>query len=114
MDINWRNNGFGANNCTKDLPGLTCEYYYNQTNTTRLPNITDLFAFEHTHGLKVYLNDHPMHMGDETSPEEIKFRCVRSIYMSYNPSSAPLCLGLFMHQLNSAIIDSKVSENITN
>ena len=36
-----------------------CEYYYNETNTTRLPNITDLFDHEHKLGLKVYFNDHP-------------------------------------------------------
>ena len=74
LDINWRNNGFGGNKCTEELPGLTCEWYYNQTNTTRLPNITALFSFEHQRGLRTYLNDHPKNMAPETSPYEIKFR----------------------------------------
>ena len=26
LDINWRNNAFGGNRCTKALPGQTCEY----------------------------------------------------------------------------------------
>ena len=51
LDINWRNNDFGCNKggncCEPQLPGESCEYYYNQTNTSRLPNITDLFRFEH-------------------------------------------------------------------
>lgn len=56
------------------VPGITCEYYYNQTNTTRLPNITAFFEFEHRHGLRTYLNDHPKGMAPETSPYEIGFR----------------------------------------
>lgn len=64
----WRNNGFGGNNCT------VCEYYYNETNTTRLPNITSLFEHEHKLGLKVYFNDHPHGFAPETSPFEIKYR----------------------------------------
>eukprot|EP01043_Picozoa_sp_COSAG02_P041866 COSAG02_NODE_3510_length_6633_cov_16.397766_4_plen_767_part_00 len=74
LDVNWRNNAFGGNNCTRNAPGITCEYYYNQTNTTRLPNITALFEFEHQHGLRTYLNDHPKGMALETSPYEIGFR----------------------------------------
>ena len=74
LDINWRYNSFGGNKCTKAFPGQTCEYYYNQTNLTRIPNITALFEFEHDHGLHVYLNDHPKGMAPETSPAEIAFR----------------------------------------
>ena len=54
--------------------GTKCEWYYNQTNATRLPNITALFEFEHRHGLRTYLNDHPKNMAPETSPDEIEFR----------------------------------------
>lgn len=68
LDVNWRKNGFGGNNCT------WCEYYYNQTNTTLLPNITGLFDYEHKQGLRVYFNDHPYGFAPETSPEELRFR----------------------------------------
>ena len=74
LDINWRNNGFGGNKCTAAHPGISCEYYYNQTNTTRLPNITELFAYEHGLGLRSYLNDHPHGWAPETSPFEVNFR----------------------------------------
>jgi hypothetical protein len=78
LDINWRLNGFGCgkggNCCTAQLPGDSCEYYYNQTNTTRIPNITGLFAFEHALGLRVYLNDHPHGWQAEASPFEVEFR----------------------------------------
>jgi hypothetical protein len=81
LDINWRLNGFncgkGGNCCpsnnTCDRGRDCCEYYY-ETNTTRLPNITDLFRFEHDLGLRVYLNDHPHNWAPETSPQEIAFR----------------------------------------
>jgi hypothetical protein len=83
LDINWRLNGFGCGkggNCcpstqTCDRGRDCCEYYYlNATNTSRIPNITDLFRFEHQLGLRVYLNDHPHGWAPETSPAEIAFR----------------------------------------
>ena len=74
LDINWRFNSFGGNHCTKALPGQTCEYYYNETNTTRIPNMSALIGFEHAQGLRMYLNDHPKGFAPETSPFEIKFR----------------------------------------
>ena len=72
LDMNWRNNGYGGNRCPATCP--QCEYYYNETNTTRLPNITKLFEYEHERGLKVYLNDHPHGFAPESSPFEVKFR----------------------------------------